>query len=175
MPAAAGAARPPSDLAGVRFKVINEFARIARTKSGVGGDNEWRVAVDVHRGKILYAITGLSVQNCIVDAGPWIRRQERIAIRCGLSDCFCTEYSAGARAVVDDELLPEALGEFAAYQSRRNVIRSARRKGHDQAHGFQRVAVDDANAALRNRVGRRHHHHSREGCGKSRSHRKHLT
>src|SRR5215831_12099075 len=63
--------------------------------------------------------------------------QERVAVRLRLGDGIAARVAAAARAVLDDDLLSEIVGELLRQNSRHHVDRSARR-----------VRIDDANDTL---------------------------
>ena len=63
--------------------------------------------------------------------------QERVAVRLRLGDEIAARIAAAARAVLDDDLLSEIVGELLRQNSRHHVHRSARR-----------IWIDDANDTL---------------------------
>jgi len=66
--------------------------------------------------------------------GATSAHQHRVAVGCGLRDDVGADIAAGARPVVDDDLLSGRLGEMLARDTRHDVEDAgARRKRHDKA------------------------------------------
>src|SRR5215831_18955506 len=67
--------------------------------------------------------------------------QQRIAIRCGPDDRLGADIAAGAWPVLDDELLPEALGKPLSDQTSHDVGNAAGRISDDNTHRPRRIAL----------------------------------
>ena len=61
-------------------------------------------------------------------------QQQRVAVRRGLRDDARADGAAGARAVVDDELLLQRIRQFRRHHTRHGIDTAARRIRHDQGH-----------------------------------------
>ena len=68
-------------------------------------------------------------------------QQKGIAVRRRIHHAFGGDIAAGARPVVDDNLLTEPLGEPLRHHPRRNVGGTAGRKSNDQAHRPRRIGL----------------------------------
>ena len=74
--------------------------------------------------------------DCVRNAGE----QNCIAIRCGRYHEFGGDIGAGARFVLDDELLSKSIRQPLAHQACDDVIAAAGGKPDDQAHWPRRIA-----------------------------------
>src|SRR6516225_8151517 len=63
------------------------------------------------------------------------------------------DFPLGTRAVLDDEGLPEALGEPLADQAREDVGRAAGRKANDDAHRSRRIGLRPGDLRYRRQYG----------------------
>jgi hypothetical protein len=64
------------------------------------------------------------------------RHDGRIAVRSGLRHELDPQVAAGARAVVDDDLLAPRLGELLADRAREQIRGADGREGHDDRIAF---------------------------------------
>jgi hypothetical protein len=70
------------------------------------------------------------------------RHQQRVAIGRRLGDGIGADDAGGtARAIFDDEVLPDRLVELLHQNARDAIDRPARRKRHDDAHGARRIGL----------------------------------
>jgi hypothetical protein len=67
--------------------------------------------------------------------------EERIAVRRRPHDHFGADIAAGARPVLDDELLAEPLRQPLPDQARQNVGRAAGGEADNQVHRMPRIGV----------------------------------
>src|SRR5215813_9829116 len=67
--------------------------------------------------------------------------EERIAIRYRTHDGLRGDISAGARPVLDNELLAESLGQPLTHRTGDEVVSAARRDWHDQTHWPRRIGL----------------------------------
>lgn len=67
--------------------------------------------------------------------------EQAVAVGRGARGLRRAEIAAGASAVVDDDLLPQSLGQPGRDESRQNIHAAARRRCHDHAHGFGRISL----------------------------------
>jgi hypothetical protein len=65
--------------------------------------------------------------------------EERVAVARRFRNDVGAQCAARARAVVDDERLPELFAELLSEITRNEIARAAGRKRHDQPHGLARV------------------------------------
>ncbi len=65
--------------------------------------------------------------------------QDGVAVRRRVDDAFGRDIAAGARLVLDHELLAEPLGETLADEARQHIGRPARRKSDHQPHRPGRI------------------------------------
>ena len=61
-----------------------------------------------------------------------------MAVRSSTGGCLHADVAAGARSIVDDQLLTESTAELHGDYSRRVVGRAARRKRHDETDRSRR-------------------------------------
>jgi hypothetical protein len=75
--------------------------------------------------------------------GSFIRAngEQRVAIWWRTHDGLSSDIAAGARPVLNDELLTELLGEPLTYYARDDVNRLARGKSDDDAHRQRRIRL----------------------------------
>jgi hypothetical protein len=67
--------------------------------------------------------------------------QDRVAVGFGLRDVFGGEVAAGARLVLDHELLTEAFRQMLPGKPRNDVRRAAGRERHDQTYRSRRIGL----------------------------------
>jgi hypothetical protein len=80
------------------------------------------------------------IERCVDGVGR-DRHQHGVAIRRGARGGFSAEIAAGARPIVDNELLAELLGQPLSSQARDDVRPAPRRKADDDLHGTRRVRL----------------------------------
>ena len=92
-----------------------------------------------HCGKILdEVVVELAVQRHI-DGVRDVAHQQRVTVGRRLRRELGTDVGAGARPVVEDNLLGKALGQLAAEDARQRVGTPARRERQDEADRFVRI------------------------------------
>jgi hypothetical protein len=65
--------------------------------------------------------------------------QQRIAVRDGLGDEIGRYRAAGARPIVDDELLPCGFGQALCVEASHDIDAAAGRKPHQDTNGFRGI------------------------------------
>ena len=76
-----------------------------------------------------------------VDGVRRIDKEQRVAVRRRAHDRFGRDIGAGARPVLDDELLTEPLREPLPDQPRRDIDPAAGRKSNEDAHRPSRISL----------------------------------
>src|SRR5437870_5608548 len=72
--------------------------------------------------------------------------EQRVALWWRTHDGLSSDIAAGARPILNDELLTEPLGEPLTYYARDDVNRMARGKSNDDAHRPRRIGLRPCNA-----------------------------
>ena len=135
------AARGPVQLARVAPGIDQQFFHVGRRHPHIRNDDAGG-RTDMHdRGEIGQRIGRTPPQQHVVDAGPRISQEQRIAIRRGIGHRLRADRATGTTAVVDDELLAQSFRELLREQTRHDVIRTPGRKRHDHAHWLVRVVL----------------------------------
>src|SRR5215467_12021512 len=116
--------KPPSsirrqvDLAGIGFGVSNELGNCLRWNRWIDHHEErnannasnWRDVAEKRETKV--------VVERRVDRRRRVNHEECVPVWCRLHDCLGSDVGAGARSVLDDERLAEALRELLADEAR---------------------------------------------------------
>ncbi len=79
-------------------------------------------------------VVGQGAEQCRVYGQGLAGDQQRVTVGFRLGDRVVAEIAAGARAIVDHELLAEAIRQAAAERARQHVEAAARRERHDHTH-----------------------------------------
>ena len=67
--------------------------------------------------------------------------QHRIAVRCGLGSEVRSDIAAGARTIVDDDLLSETFSHLLAHGAREHIGSAAWAVGNDDAYRLFRIIL----------------------------------
>ncbi len=98
-------------------------------------------------------IRQLAVERGIDDMTA-VGHQQRIAVGRGLGDELCPDHASRAGPVLDDDLLPEAVGHFLRDDARQRIDTAAGGARHDHAHRLDRITLRGG-VACRCKNGRR--------------------
>jgi hypothetical protein len=131
----AGARRGERVFAGVRLEQGDEFARVCRRKLRRRDQQVWRQAHVGHGRQFALRFVGRFLQERIDGDGAARCGEQRIAVRGGLGRDIGAYHAAGARAVVDHDLLAEHFRHFLRHHAADEIGRLARRPRHDHAQG----------------------------------------
>ena len=100
-----------------------------------------------HRHDIAHEIERQLVVERRVDPVGGIDQQQRVAVRRRVHDDLGADIVAGARPVVDDELLAEPLRQILPHQAGQDVDRAAGRIARDHVHRPRRIVEGAGRAA----------------------------
>ena len=157
----ADAGRAVVDLAGLGLGQRDEFLDVARGQARVQADATG-AARNQHDGD---QVAQRVVRHGVAHAGcdgqrPGIAGEQGVAVGGAFDHGFGAGYAAGARPVVDDELLAEGSGELLRRPARLVVGGAGGHERHDDAHRFRRISLCS---------GRRHQQcqcqNAERGCG----------
>ena len=134
-------ARSHVDLAGVSFGIGDELGNCLHRDRWMNLHDERHADDAGNGGDVADEIEiELLVKRCIDRVGG-AHDEQRIAVRRCADRGFDRDIAAGARPVVDDDLLTEPLGEPLRHHPRCNVGRTPSRKPNDQAHRSRGVGL----------------------------------
>ena len=139
--ATAIARRRVVELARPLARVGHQFGHAHHRQRWVSHQHAGLAAQQRDGGEVVY---GLEAQLRVERGGDGVglrRQQQGVAVGRRLGHCLAADGGAGARPVVDDDLLLQALAEFGRDDAHGPVHRTARREGHDDADRAARVVL----------------------------------
>ena len=94
------------------------------------------------RGEIAQGIvTGVGIEVRVDRQRALMAERDRVTVGCCFRAKRCTDVALRAAAVIDDDLLTPELGQLRSEHTSEPVRSAARRKRHDEAHGFRGIAL----------------------------------
>jgi len=136
-----GAARGHVDLAGIGFGVGNELGHGLDRQRRVDLEHERIERDDRDRHDIANEVELEVLVECRIARVRLAGRQQRIAVGGCVHDRLGGDVGAGARPVLDDELLAQSLRQRLCHQAGHDVSAAARRKSNDDPHRFCRIGL----------------------------------
>src|SRR5262245_58528464 len=128
-------------LSGPRLYPSDEFLWCARVDRGMN-DQEVGTAADQADGS---KVTLGVVRQLLIERGTngmsGSGDEQRTAVRSGPRHYGGTDLTIGSGTVVDDDLVPDTLGELVGDNAGQRVIGTARRLGDDQPHRARRQVL----------------------------------
>ncbi len=129
----AGAGRRERVLARIRFKQRDEFLRVLRRERRRGDEQKRRHADIGDRRELALRVVSRLLQKRIDRHRPARRCEQRVAVGRRLRRDVGSYHAAGARPVVDHDLLAEHVGHFLRHHAADQIGRLARRPRHYHA------------------------------------------
>src|SRR5215831_16249274 len=143
---ASDAGRAHVDLSGIGLEISNELGQRLGWERWRHDDDEGGFGDARDRRDIAYEIeVEIPVERDVHRVGrDW--HQDRVAIGFGLRDVFGGDVAAGARLVLDHELLTEAFRQMLPGKSRNDVRRAAGWERDDQTYWSRRIGLRPSDA-----------------------------
>ena len=135
------ATRCKGDLAGISFGVGDEFRQRLRGVCRIHHHDEGGARDAGDRRDVADEIEIQFRVEAHIGNGRRADQEQRVAVGGRASDRFGRDIGAGARAVLDDDLLAEPLRERLADDARDDVGRRAGGKADDQMHRPRRIGI----------------------------------
>ena len=138
----ADACRAHVDLARIGLGVGDEFGKRLCRYRGIDRDNIGAAANAGDRRDIFDEIeVEVFVERCVDRVRGHHLHQNGVAVRLRAHDRFGADIAAGARPILDDELLAETLAGRLRYDARQAVGGLTGRKADDHAHRLRRIGL----------------------------------
>ncbi|MGY4423803.1 hypothetical protein ACVWY2_006252 [Bradyrhizobium sp. JR6.1] len=126
-------------LPGLAFTILDELGDVLRRHVLVDGHHVRHAVEGSHRRDIAHEIELQIRVERGVDVVRRIDQQHGVAVRLGVDRSFGADIVAGARLVLDHELLAELLRQPLPDQARDDVGGAARRIANNPAHRSRRI------------------------------------
>ena len=119
----------------------DELADAARREGRVDHQREGRNLEERDRREVARELVA-HIRIDVLRAGHRAARQQQgVAIGRRFGDKALADHAAGARPVLDDELLPEELAHLGRHLPRHEVVAASRSDRDDDAHRLRRIAL----------------------------------
>ena len=140
------AGRGKAELARIGLGVGDQFRNGFYGNGGIDLDDVWHAHHAGNRRGVADEIEAEMRVKRGIGRDRRRHHEQRITVRRRLHDRFGAEIAAGARPVLDDELLTEPLRQPLPHQARKNIGRAAGGEADDDAHRVGRIGFRQGEA-----------------------------